>query len=103
MGYNIAMNWLLAKWAWMPLHSVLDIETHSRFHGMASLIDDQFFKQNDYSTFTAVIEATVTSVLVLVAPFFFFSLRFVSERHLFEWSVARAHTLHARSPPEALS
>ena len=54
MGYNVAMNWVLAKWTSLPLQRVLDTDTHERFRGMVQLIDDEFFNHNDYSVFTSV-------------------------------------------------
>ncbi len=64
MGYDITLNWVLAKWADMPLADVMDLDTLRRFRTMVDIVTSAHFSARSYPVFIELVSTVLNLCFV---------------------------------------
>ena len=64
MTFDITLNWVLAKWADLPMGDVMDYDTMRRFRTMVDVVTSTHFYNRSYPAFISLVSTLINLVFV---------------------------------------
>lgn len=64
IGYDLTLDWVLAKWTDLPLHYLMDADTLQRFRAMIDLVTSKYFQEHSYQLFIELVSTVISLLFV---------------------------------------